>query len=391
MMLDGEASSEWGDWPCGLLLTDATGKVRKGNETVCRWLGYSSAELAGMHFTQLLTVGSRFFHQTHLAPLLQLQGSVSEVHLQLRHRHGQSLPVLVSVERGTGMDGVVVDRLAFMTITDRRKYEQELLNARTRAETALDERRAALELLQQKEVELRAANEQLMLVDQRKDEFLAVLGHELRNPLTPMRSGLDMLNLRKPEDPLVLRVLAVFDRQVTLMSHLVDDLMDVSRIGKGKLLIKPEPVLVSDLVQHAVELAAPLFAKARQTLEVMPGTDCRVNGDVMRLRQVLVNLLNNASKYTPSGGKAWLSFKQDEDRVLISVRDNGIGLEASRLSDVFDLFSQVESAAERAQGGIGIGLGLVKGIVELHGGSVDAYSDGLGKGSTFVVRLPVLT
>lgn len=390
MTVDVDATSEWGHWPCGLVLTDVKGNVLQANDTVCRWLGYLAEELRGMHLTALLTVGSRFFHQTHLSPLLQLQGSVAEVQLQLRHRNGQTIPVLLSVERETDADGKVVDRLAFMTATDRRKYEQELLHARGRAETALEERRAALESLQQKETELRKANQQLMLVDQRKDEFLAVLGHELRNPLTPMRSGLDMLNMRKPEDPLVQRVLGVFDRQVSLMTRLVDDLMDVSRIGQGKLHLKPEPVRVIELVQHSVELAMPLFTKARQTLLVAPSPDCEVNGDVFRLRQVLVNLLNNASKYTQSGGTVWLSCKCEADRVLISVRDNGIGLEASRLADVFDLFSQVESEAERTQGGIGIGLGLVKGIVELHHGAVQALSEGLGKGSEFVVSLPVL-
>lgn len=379
------------DWPCGLLSTDAGGKVVTANDTLCRWLGYEASAMVQLKLGQLLTVGGRLFHQTHLAPLLQMQGSVAEVQLQLRHRDGHAVPVLVAIARKVGGDGAIEDRYALMLSADRRKYEEELIKARTRAETALDERRAALESLRLIEAELRQANEQLTLIDQRKDEFLAVLAHELRNPLTPLRSGLDLLKMRAPGDSTLQRVLGVFDRQVALMSRLVEDLMDISRIGKGKLLLKREPILLSLLVQHAVELSAPLFAKAGQTLHVMPGLDCSVVGDIVRLTQVLVNLLNNASKYTPSGGTAWVSFEHADSSAVISVRDTGIGLEPSRLRDVFKLFSQVDSAVERAQGGVGIGLGLVKGIVELHGGTVEAASLGLGHGSRFTVSLPVST
>ncbi|QYF92595.1 HAMP domain-containing histidine kinase [Massilia sp. PAMC28688] len=383
-----DQSWQW-EAPCGMLITDARGKVLRANATLSRWLGYAESEMAQFQLAQLLTVGGRLFHQTHLAPLLQMQGSVAEVQLQLRHRDGQALPVLAAIERGADAEGNRVDHHAFMVAADRRKYEQELLGARQRAEAALEERRAALESLRQKELELRKANEQLKLIDLRKDEFLAVLAHELRNPLTPMRSGLDLLAMRNNQDPVVQRVLGVFDRQVALMSRLVEDLMDVSRIGKGKLQLKREPVLVSMLVRHAVELATPLFSKASQTLHVAAGADCTLDGDPVRLTQMLVNLLNNASKYTHAGGSAWIRFERQENEAVITIRDTGIGLEPERLSEVFTLFSQVDSATERAQGGIGIGLGLVKGIVELHGGAVSAHSAGLGHGSEFVVRLPV--
>ncbi|SHG61764.1 PAS domain-containing sensor histidine kinase [Massilia sp. CF038] len=384
-----DAGTQPAEWPCGLFSTDAHGNVLDANATLCRWLGYTSSEVADLKLAQLLTVGGRLFFQTHLGPLLEMQGSVAEVQLQLRHRSGQLLPVLTAIVRGADAQGAHVHRYAVMLSTDRRKYEQELLDARRRAESALEERRLALDALQQKEADLRKANAHLQLIDQRKDEFLAVLAHELRNPLTPIRSGLDLLNMRETDDPLLQRVLGVFNRQVTLMSRLVDDLMDVSRIGKGKLHLKLEPVTVSILVQHAVELSLPLFAKARQTLHTMPGQPCIVQGDSMRLTQVIGNLLNNASKYTPAGGSAWISYEQRDAEVLIRVRDTGIGLEEKQLEDVFKLYSQVDSALERAQGGVGIGLGLVKGIVELHGGTVEAHSAGLGQGSEFVVRLPL--
>lgn len=376
--------------PCGLITTDAGCRVLAANDTLGRWLDYDPHDLRQLHLRQLLTMGGRLFHQTHLAPLLQMQGSVGEVQLQLRHRSGNPLPMLTAITRSHDAHGSITDQYAFMLSTDRRKYEEELLAARQRAETALEERRAALDALRGKEAELRATNSQLRLLDQRKDQFLAVLGHELRNPLTPMRSGLDLLRSDKIDNPVVRRVFDVFERQVSFMSHLVEDLMDVSRIGKGKLQLKHEPVRVSDVVQRAVELATPLFVKAGQTLQVEARDDCLVQGDLIRLTQVLGNLLNNASKYTPSNGSAWIRHERRTDAVVITVRDTGIGIEPARLEDVFSMFSQEQRATERAQGGVGIGLGLVKGLVELHGGSVRAHSAGPGFGSSFVVTLPCM-
>lgn len=374
--------------PCGVLTSDAKGAVLAANDTLAGWLGYTLDELRGLRVGELLAVGSRLFHQTHLAPLLQMQGSVSEVQLQLRHRDGHSVPVLTAIVRATHEHHGVMYQYALMLSADRRKYEEELLGARQRAESALAERREALESLRRTEAELRKANLQLRDSDARKDEFLAVLGHELRNPLTPLRSGLDLLAMRRYDDPVLQRTLAVFDRQVTHMTRLVEDLMDVARIGKGKLPLHRELVRVSELVQRAAELSAPLFAKAGQTLHQVSEDDCIIDGDMVRLTQVLVNLLNNASKYTPHGGTVWITYGRDGSGVRVTVRDTGIGLEAERLDQVFDMFSQVETAMERAQGGVGIGLGLVKGLVQLHGGTVRAESEGLGHGSQFIVQLP---
>lgn len=374
--------------PCGVLTADAQGTLTAVNDTLAKWLGWSVEDLRGRRVSELLTVGSRLFHQTHLTPLLQMQGSVAEVQLQLRHRDGQSVPVLTAIVRQVHETEGVIYQYALMLTADRRKYEQELLGARQRAELALAERRDALEALRKIEAELRRANVQLRDSDRRKDEFLAVLAHELRNPLTPLRSGLDLLAMRKHDDPVLRRTLDVFDRQVTHMTRLVEDLMDVSRIGKGKLPLQRELVRVSDLVQRAAELSAPLFAKAGQTLLQVAEEDCIIDGDVVRLTQVLVNLLNNASKYTPHAGTVWITYGRDASGVRLVVRDTGIGLEAERLEQVFDMYSQVETAIERAQGGVGIGLGLVKGLVQLHGGTVHAESEGLGHGSRFVVCLP---
>lgn len=374
--------------PCGVLTADAQGKVTAANDTLASWIGFSPAELHGRRVSELLAVGSRLFHQTHLAPLLQMQGSVSEVQLQLRHRDAHSVPVLTAIVRSTAETEGVTYQYAMMLSADRRKYEQELLGARQRAELALAERREALDSLRKTEAELRRANLQLRDSDRRKDEFLAVLAHELRNPLTPLRSGLDLLAMRKHDDPVLKRTLDVFDRQVTHMTRLVEDLMDVARIGKGKLQLQRELVRVGELVQRAAELSAPLFAKAGQTLHQVAEHDCLIDGDVVRLTQVFVNLLNNASKYTPQGGTVWITYGRDASGVRVVVRDTGIGLEPERLAQVFDMFSQVETAMERAQGGVGIGLGLVKGLVQLHGGTVHAESEGLGHGAQFIVTLP---
>lgn len=374
--------------PCGVLTSDVKGAVLAANDTLAGWLGYTLDELRSRRVGELLAVGSRLFHQTHLAPLLQMQGSVSEVQLQLRHRDGHSVPVLTAIVRATHENEGVMYQYALMLSADRRKYEEELLGARQRAESALAERREALESLRRTEAELRKANLQLRDSDARKDEFLAVLGHELRNPLTPLRSGLDLLGMRKYDDPVLQRTLGVFDRQVTHMTRLVEDLMDVARIGKGKLPLHRELVRVSELVQRAAELSAPLFAKAGQALHQVAEDDCIIDGDMVRLTQVLVNLLNNASKYTAQGGTVWITYGRDGSGVRVTVRDTGIGLEAERLDQVFDMFSQVETAMERAQGGVGIGLGLVKGLVQLHGGTVRAESKGLGHGSQFIVQLP---
>lgn len=385
-----QAPQAWNGLPCGLLTIDMRGNVLAVNDTLCRWLDYEQQDLVQIQLRQLLTIGGRLFHQTHLTPLLQMQGSVGEVQLLLRHRDGKPLPVLTAIARSQDAAGSVVDQYAFMLSADRRKYEEELLGARQRAETALEERRAALDSLRRTEAELRVANSQLRLLDQRKDEFLAVLGHELRNPLTPMRSGIDLLRMGKVADPLVKRVIDVFDRQVSFMARLVEDLMDVSRIGKGKLQLKREPLRVSDVVQRAVELAMPSFAKAGQTLHVEARQDGLLEGDLVRLTQVLGNLLNNASKYTPAQGTAWIRYEVRAGEAVITVRDTGIGIEPERLGEVFTMFAQVESATDRAQGGVGIGLGLVKGLVELHGGKVWAQSAGPGFGSSFIVTLPAL-
>jgi signal transduction histidine kinase len=231
----------------------------------------------------------------------------------------------------------------------------------------------------------------LKVADARKNEFLATLAHELRNPLAPIRTAVELLG-QAEEDPNVLTTAhTIMTRQVSHMVRLIDDLRDISRIAKGKLQLHKEPIELAAVVQSALEATRPVVEAARHGLTVsLPTEPVRLNADPTRLAQVFSNLLNNAAKYTDAGGQIWLAAERHEDEVVISVRDTGIGLDAEFLTHIFDMYSQLTPARERSQGGLGIGLALVRGLVELNGGSVEARSDGPGRGSEFVVRLPAL-
>jgi signal transduction histidine kinase/CheY-like chemotaxis protein len=226
--------------------------------------------------------------------------------------------------------------------------------------------------------------------DRRKDEFLAVLAHELRNPLAAVRNALQLMRLAGDDAGVVGPARDVLERQVRHLVRLIDDLMDVSRITRGKIELRTERLGLAAAVQSAVEISRPHIDAAGHTLEVaLPAGPVDVQADPLRLAQVVANLLNNAAKYTEPGGRIWLSATREDDRAVLRVRDTGIGIPADMLPRVFDPFVQAPSAAGRAQGGVGIGLTLVKGLVELHGGSVEAHSAGPGQGSEFVVRLPL--
>ncbi|QBE65968.1 PAS domain-containing sensor histidine kinase [Pseudoduganella lutea] len=224
--------------------------------------------------------------------------------------------------------------------------------------------------------------------DRRKDEFLAMLAHELRNPLAPISAAADVLRSGSAGAESIRRASDVIARQVRHMTSLVDDLLDVSRVTRGLIRLDRVPVDVAAMLANAVEQARPLIV-ARDHAFAIEGdaADARVIGDPNRLVQVVVNLLNNAAKYTPRGGRITLAIDRTATALTVSVRDNGIGLDNQLLPHVFDLFTQAERSPDRAQGGLGIGLALVRNIVALHGGQVTAHSDGLGLGSAFTVTL----
>jgi signal transduction histidine kinase/ActR/RegA family two-component response regulator len=225
--------------------------------------------------------------------------------------------------------------------------------------------------------------------DRRKDEFLATLAHELRNPLAPMKYAVAMMRLAA-EPSAQVRAQEVIDRQVTQMARLIDDLLDLSRINRGLIQLQREPVRLRTLMERAVETARPLIESARHRLELqLPGEDLTLQADPARIIQVIGNLLNNAAKYTPDGGHIRLAAWQAGDRAVLEVADNGIGIPLQEQGKLFQMFTQLNHSAGRAKGGLGIGLSLVRTLVQMHGGSVQVASEGLDEGTRFTVELPL--
>ena len=239
--------------------------------------------------------------------------------------------------------------------------------------------------------ELQKSAEALKDADKRKDEFLATLAHELRNPLAPLKSGLQILKM-SPTGQNADEVRDMMDRQLNHLVRLIDDLLDVSRVSQGKIDLRKEKITLQSAIEVAIETSEPIIKAAEHILTVnVPKDAIWLEADLTRLAQVLSNILNNAAKYTPVGGKISLDVSQkDADSVSVAITDNGLGIEEKMLMKVFDLFTQVDNHLERSQGGLGIGLALVKKMVEIHDGIITAESKGINKGSTFTITLPVI-
>jgi PAS domain S-box-containing protein len=244
---------------------------------------------------------------------------------------------------------------------------------------------AYLDVTDQKEAE-----EQLRDADRKKDDFIALLAHELRNPLAPIRNGLNVLRLAGADQEAARETREIMERQITHMVRLIDDLLDVSRINRNKMELRLSRMTLAEAVNSALETARPIIDAGGHELSVsIPDRPIYLEADLTRLAQVFSNLLTNSAKYTRHGGKIWLTAERRGGEVAVAVRDTGIGIPAGALGNIFDMFSQVDRSVERATGGLGIGLALVKGLVEMHGGAVAAASGGEGQGSTFTVTLPV--
>jgi signal transduction histidine kinase/CheY-like chemotaxis protein len=240
--------------------------------------------------------------------------------------------------------------------------------------------------------ERKRAQDALRDADRRKDEFLAMLAHELRNPLAPIRNAITLLEQLCPRDEMLKRATAVIHRQSEHLTRLVDDLLDVSRITQGKIKLQKERIDLITIIERAVEVSRPMMDQRKQQLTVsIPDETVMFEGDLTRLSQVVSNLLDNASKYSENGGQIWLSAKLKSTEMVLRIRDTGIGIPPDFLPHVFELFTQSDHSLDRSHGGLGIGLTLVRALVQMHSGTVEALSDGLGHGSEFVVRLPVLT
>jgi signal transduction histidine kinase len=255
----------------------------------------------------------------------------------------------------------------------------ERLNAEL--EERVSERTAALE----------ATTRALQEANHRKDEFLAMLAHELRNPLAPIRTAVQLLRLKELTEPHRRQARDVIERQVEHLVNLIDDLLDVSRITRGMITLQLEPVLIGAIVARAVETARPAIDANRHSLALdLPDELISVEGDKTRLVQVIANILHNAAKFMDPGGQIRLSVRRDGSTAVIKIADTGIGIAPEAIPKIFELFTQVHSRSERAQGGLGIGLALVRRLTEMHGGTVGVNSEGSGRGAEFTVRLPIM-
>ena len=257
------------------------------------------------------------------------------------------------------------------------------------AERELLARVRNLVLAEQARVKMNDLRQAAETANRAKDEFLAMLGHELRNPLSPILTALQLMKLRGEAG--TERERTVIERQVMHLSRLVEDLLDVARIARGTVELKAEVVEMAEVVAKAIEIASPLIEQRRQQLTVdVPRNGLQVHGDPIRLSQVVSNVLTNAAKYTPPEGKISVQAAEVEGEMVLRVRDSGAGIAPHVLPRVFDLFVQEREVLDRSQGGLGIGLTIVRSLVERHGGSVSAQSDGSGRGSEFIVRLPTV-
>jgi signal transduction histidine kinase/ActR/RegA family two-component response regulator len=313
-----------------------------------------------------------------------------------------AVPLIVLVRETTDarLDKILSGVLANVTLVERPVRQRTLLSgvrAALRARwhqyeirDSLAEREQQALALRQAHEELARQAEQLREADRRKDEFLATLAHELRNPLAPLRTGLDVLKTA-PGTEAAGRAREMMDRQLGHMVRLIDDLLDISRITLGKLILKPERLTLRSVIDAAVEASRPAIDAAHHLLLVsLPDAPIWLEADRTRLAQVVGNLLNNAAKYTPRGGRLEVRARREGNDAVIEVQDSGIGIPPETISEAFQLFSQLNRTLDRAQGGLGIGLALVRKLLDAHGGTIEAKSEGLGRGCTFTVRVPAL-
>jgi len=343
-----------------LVTISAEGKVTDVNIATEQVTGVCREILVGSDFADYFTDPQKAregYQQVFL------KGSVTDYPLAIRHASGKITDVVynASVYRDT-RGNVLGVFAAARDITERKRSEED--------------RERLVARLQQE--------------DQRKDEFLATLAHELRNPLAPIRNGLQIMRLAPGDAAANERIRSMMERQLRQMVHLIDDLLDLSRISRGKIDLRKERIELATAIQQAIEASRPAIAQADHELMIkFPPGPIHVDADLTRLAQVFSNLLNNAAKFTDRGGQIRLSIQQLSAEAVVSIQDNGSGIPTHMLPHVFEMFTRVESNLERSQGGLGIGLSIVKRLVQMHGGSVEARSEGQGRGSEFVVRLPL--
>jgi PAS domain S-box-containing protein len=335
------------------------------NKGAERLFGYMTDEAVGQPITMLIPP-ERLDEEKHILARIIRGERIEHFETVRVRKDGRPIHVSLTISPIRNAEGAIVGASKVARdISSRKALEARNIELREREQRALQEAQAA---------------------NRAKDEFLAMLGHELRNPLSPILTALQLMKLRGGSG--LEREREVIERQVGHLTRLVEDLLDVSRITRGTVALKEEPVEVADIVARGIEIATPLLDQRTHVLDVDVPRNLWVSGDAGRLSQVMSNLFTNAAKYTPPGGHITIRATDERGDVVIRVRDTGIGIAPDFLPQVFDLFVQERQDIDRSQGGLGLGLTIVRNLVERHGGSVSAYSDGPGTGSEFVVRLP---
>ncbi|HVQ42690.1 MAG TPA: PAS domain S-box protein [Vicinamibacterales bacterium] len=339
------------------------GVIQSWNAGAERLFGYSADEAIGRHIS-LVIPPERLAEEDRIIALLTEGQRIEHFETERVRKTGQRVTVSLTISPLRDANGTVIGASKIARdITARRQLEDHL-------------RRMAIDLAE---------------ADRQKGEFLATLAHELRNPLAPLRSALELLKQSGADAERRQLARDTMDRQLGQMVRLVDDLLDVNRVMHNRLELRPVDIDIALVIHQAVEMSQPLIDNAGHHLRViLPAEPLFLHADPVRLTQVFANLLNNSCKYTPAGGQLQISAERDGDHAVVRVKDTGAGIPSDQLEKIFNMFNQVDRSPERAQGGLGIGLTLVRRLAEMHGGSVHAQSDGHGKGSEFIVRLPAL-
>lgn len=361
------------DAPCGFISARPDGTILRMNRTLASWVGRSGSAVTT--FQNLLTTPSRMYFATHLAPLLHMQGHFRGVALDLAREDLTPIPTFIDCVQKTGADGSPVSLHMIITdATHRRRYEEELLLARRTAEQAAESERDARELAER--------------ASRAKDDVLAIVSHELKTPLSAILGWSHVLRRQAAGNDAIEKGLDVIDRNARVQARLVDDLLDMSRVVSGKLRLQVEHVDLAKVIEGAIETVSPAAHAKQVRLQPTIDSGVLVSGDAARLQQVFWNLLNNAVKFTPKLGFVRIVMRRVNSHIETSVTDSGVGIKPEVVAHVFDRFRQSDSPDARKTAGLGLGLALVKSLVEMHGGTVEAHSEGENKGATFLVNLP---
>ncbi len=332
------------------------GIITSWNQAAERLFGYTAEEAIGQPVVTLLIPDDRRNEETAILDRIHRGERIEHFETVRKAKDGRLLDISLTISPIRGDDGEIVGASKIARdITEQKRVQGELRDA-----------------------------------DRKKNEFLALLAHELRNPLGPIRHAVKILRARTPRPDELAWATNIIDRQAEHMTRLVEDLLDVARITRGTIELRKERIDIATILKSAVESSSTLIGKSRHQLRVTPPSEpLYVEGDATRLTQIVSNLMDNAAKYTDPGGRIWLSAEREADEAVIRVRDSGIGIPADVLPTIFDMFTQAAMTLERTQGGLGVGLAIVDRLVKLHGGSVSAASGGPGMGSEFTIRLPV--